>query len=404
MSVDQPSSQAPSNSDLEQMMGSLANISGDLLESYEKLRGHATRMEQELCRANTDLENQVAEVEAILQALPVGVAVLDAEGTVLRVNETLAHILATGKGELVGMAAQDCLPGPEEPGEPFSLSSADGQTRILTRRSAKIVNTDDDQAGRVEIFDDQTEMVQLEERVRQMDKMAALGNMAAGIAHEIRNPLNAVKGFAELFKKSMQPDTRDHRWSSLILSGVVEIEAIISSLLSFSQPEKLRLETIEAQDIVDGALAAALQRTPGQRDPRDWKFTQDCSAGALRCDHIKLRQALRNLISNAMEVQPQGGALHIVAAQSDGSHTFEVQDAGPGVPVSLASRLADPFFTTRASGTGLGLSLVHSIAALHGGALHISCDASPLGGASFQFSIPSTRSPLTTRSCRFNAS
>lgn len=391
MTVNEPINPAPNSAELEAMMQSLSAISGDLLESYEKLRVRADRMEQELCIANAELEHQVAEVEAILQALPVGVAVRDVNGVVQRVNGALTQMLATDEHDLVGEEAAQELPFCTEAGEAIRYETPDDQTRVLAWRSAPIEGADGSFEGSVEIFDDKTDIAQLEERVRQMDKMAALGNMAAGIAHEIRNPMNAVKGFADLFKKRMEPGTKDHRWASLISEGVSEVDSIISSLLSFAQPEQLNAETVEAQDIVDGAIAASLQRLPGGRDAACWELSVDCTAGSLRGDRIKLRQALRNLISNAIDIQPEGGSLHVVAYEHDGSHIFQVQDAGPGVSEELAPRLADPFFTTRAEGTGLGLSLVHTIAALHGGALHVSSERSPLGGASLQFSIPSSQ-------------
>ncbi len=377
---------APTSSELETMMQSLSAISGDLLASYEKLSVRAEHMEQELCQTNAKLEHQIAEAEAVLEALPVGVAVRDASGEVVRVNEALTRILGLEGEQLLGSAPEHQLPSCVVAGEAIHYASPDGTARTLAWREAPIA----DAGGLVEVFDDQTDVALLEERVRQMDKMAALGNMAAGIAHEIRNPMNAVKGFADLFKRRMEPGTKDHRWASLISEGVAEVESIISSLLSFAQPEQLNVETVEARDIIDGAIAAALQRTPGGLEASTWEISVDCNAGPLRADRIKLRQALRNLISNAMDVQPEGGRVHIIASLQGDAHVFQVQDSGPGVPQELAPRLADPFFTTRAEGTGLGLSLVHTIAALHGGSLQISEQRSSLGGASFQFSIPSS--------------
>ena len=390
MSSQEPVTSTPTPAELELMMQSFSAISGDLLESYERLQVRAERMEQELCIANRELERQVAEVEAILQALPVGVAVRNADGSVQAVNGALGRILGQRADELTEADAPCALPVAEVAGEAIRYAHPDGETRVLAWRSAPI-SADGVELGSVEIFDDQTELAELESRIRQMDKMAALGNMAAGIAHEIRNPMNAVKGFADLFLRQLEPGTKDHRWATMISEGVSEVDSIISSLLSFARPEALNAETVEAEEILTGAIAAALQRTPGDRDASDWELTTSCTAGSLRCDAIKLRQALRNLVSNALDIQPEGGRVHVEAFERDGCHVFRVLDAGPGVPAELAPRLADPFFTTRAEGTGLGLSLVHTIAALHGGTFCVSTERSALGGACFQFSIPSSQ-------------
>jgi signal transduction histidine kinase len=390
VSSNEPVTSAPTPAELELMMQSFSAISGDLLESYERLQVRAERMEQELCIANRELERQVAEVEAILQALPVGVAVRNADGSVQAVNGALARILGRSADSLADQDASAALPSAEVAGEAIRYAHPDGETRVLAWRTAPIA-ADGVELGSVEIFDDQTELAALESRIRQMDKMAALGNMAAGIAHEIRNPMNAVKGFADLFRRQMEPGTKDHRWATLISEGVSEVESIISSLLSFAQPEALNAETVEAEEIVSGALAAAFQRTPGGRDASEWELTTSCTAGALRGDRIKLRQALRNLVSNALDIQPEGGRVRVEVFERDDCHVFRVSDAGPGVPAELAPRLADPVFTTRAEGTGLGLSLVHTIAALHGGTFCVSSERSDLGGACFQFTIPSSQ-------------
>ncbi len=374
--------------ELGAMVESLTTISSELLESYDRLAARAERMEKELCIANAELEKKVAEVEAILETLPVGVVVRDNEDNVLRINDALAQILG-GSAErflLTGNAA--LLPRHQDNGEVVEVERADGEHRVLVSSSSQIVADNGTVTGSIEVFNDRTEVANLTERVHQMDKMAALGNMAAGVAHEIRNPMNAVKGFADLFQRNREPGTKDHRWAQLISDGVREVDGIITSLLSFAQPEKLALEDIEATDLIESAIAAALQRTPGGRDAQDWKITTSCTAGTLRGDRIKLRQALRNLVSNALDIQPEGGSVHINAEEQGANVLFEVGDAGPGVSPEIAGRLTDPFFTTRAEGTGLGLSLVHTISRLHGGTFEVLPTPSPLGGAMFTVQVP----------------
>jgi len=267
----------------------------------------------------------------------------------------------------------------------------------LTSVSNELLESYDRLAARAERMEKELcranqEVAELTERMHQLDKMAALGNMAAGIAHEIRNPLNAIKGFADLFQRNRQPGSKDYRWAELISEGVREVDGIITSILSFAQPEKLALEKIHVADLIQSAVAAALQRTPGAQETTNWTITTECKADDLQGDRIKLRQALRNLISNAMEVQPNGGTVHISAQDQDTLVLFRVDDGGPGVSPEIAGRVADPFFTTRAEGTGLGLSLVHTILRLHGGSLELLPTPSPLGGASFTCLVP--KSPL----------
>jgi len=282
--------------------------------------------------------------------------------------------------------AKNALPTTTDLGELVeSLSSIGGDLLVSYGRLEK-------RAERMEqeLCTANAEVAELTERMHQMDKMAALGTMAAGIAHEIRNPMNAVKGFADLFRKNLEPGTRDHRWATLISSGVAEVDGIITSLLTFSQPEKLLLEEIDPEQLLEDTLSVVLQLTPGERDPSNWKITTRTEAQAFQGDRIKLRQALRNLISNSLDVQPTGGEIQVEIVQEDESIVFRVSDAGPGIPEEMRNRVTDPFFTTRAEGTGLGLSLVHTIVRLHGGTFEVLPEPSVLGGAQIQFQVPVT--------------
>jgi len=376
------------DAELGDMVVSLTNISSELLRSYERLEARAQRVEDELCIANAELEQKIAEVEAILETLPVGVVVRDASGRVQRINHALTRMLGWDPKTQLREPVEDELPRHVDEGVAVEFRIANDQQLVLASHRSDIVSEGGETSGSIEVFDDRTELADLTARVHQMDKMAALGTMAAGIAHEIRNPMNAVKGFADLFLRNLEPGTKDHRWASLISDGVREVDTIITSLLTFSQPEKLAIEEIEAADIVEGAIAAALQRTPGDREASTWTITTECTAGKLRCDRIKLRQALRNLVSNALDIQPQGGAVHVQVESVASGVRFTVGDAGPGVSEEIAGRLADPFFTTRADGTGLGLSLVHTIVQLHGGSFEVLPTPSRLGGAEICFTVP----------------
>ena len=375
----------PDARELESMMQKLAGISGELLEGYSALERRAERVEEELSVANAELASQLAQLEAILEALPVGVVVRDASGKVQRVNSAAAGILGREVDELVADAAPLAL---EETREPVAVACGDGARRSLTSRTTGFRLPDGEYEGSVQIIDDRTELVRLSADVHRMDKMAALGTMAAGIAHEIRNPMNAMKGFAELLKRELDGAPKTGRWAAAISEGVDEVDAIIRSMLGFSRPEQLLTEGVGARELLDAAVDLAQDHTPGDLPPERWQLRATSEELCFRGDRIKLRQALRNLISNAMQVQPDGGSLYVAIVRDGDDLVFRVDDAGPGIDDAALGKLADPFYTTRAEGTGLGLSLVHSIAELHGGALEIADGPSPLGGATVSFRIP----------------
>jgi len=157
-------------------------------------------------------------------------------------------------------------------------------------------------------------------------------------------------------------------------------------MLSFGSPERLRLEPIDAARLLEGARRLARGELDDERAAVTLEV--DPELGAFRADRIKLRQAVRNLISNAVEAQGERPRVHVRARREDDSLVVSVADAGPGVPAELRARILDPFYTTRPEGTGLGLALVSLIARLHGGELTLSDEPSELGGAEFTLRIP----------------
>ncbi len=386
--------------ELDQVMQSFSTISESLLRSYEALADRARLVEDELHLANRELEAKVEELDAVnrhletvLQALPTGVVVRDRDGTIVRVNDAALSILGVTSDELDGPIAHDLIHDPDADGEAVSdLQRADGSRLVLATRRAPIQDGAGGYAGAVEILDDRTELFAMTERMHAMDKMAALGTMGGGIAHEIRNPLNAVKGFARLLERELPDDSENRkvrRWAQCIVEGTDEADAIIESLLAFANPERVKQDAIDPAELAASAVRAALQ------DEGPWEVDVETSAPPFLGDRIKLRQALRNLVANAAEIQPEGGRIQVAVERRGESIALCVRDAGPGVPPELRQRVTDPFFTTRPEGTGLGLALVATLARLHGGDVAVGAAPPPLNGAEFAITIPfdPTREP-----------
>jgi len=279
--------------------------------------------------------------------------------------------------------AHPALRGRDAHGENHEFIRNDGDRRVLCSRWSPISS-----GGSVEIVDDRTELESLQERLLAQNKMAALGTMSGGIAHEIRNPLNAVRGFADLLRRELAPGARAYRFASRICEGVDEADQIIANMLTFASPERLALETIDPAELCRDAIEAAKGVLPENATEKKWRIISSTSVPAFIADRIKVRQALRNLVANALQAQPDGGVVDVSITHDAGDVLFRVTDAGPGIPPSLRARVAEPFFTTRAEGTGLGLALVHSIAELHGGRLQVSPSPADLGGADIAFRIP----------------
>jgi nitrogen fixation/metabolism regulation signal transduction histidine kinase len=397
--------------DLERAVRELQGLGSSLFRSYSALEQRAERVERELARANRELASKVSELDAVsadlqavLAALPTGVIVRDASGRIVRANSAALAVLGAREDELLG-ATETALDraAPRRGAEAsewseLDLVGPDGRVKVVARRRSSVPADPErsgaargDGVGSVEILDDRTRMTELAERLHALDKLAALGNMAGGIAHELRNPMMAVQGFASLLAARLSPESEERRWASLIVEGAREADAILTSMLSLATPEKLVLSTVEPDELVRSA--ERLARLDHGGEACECALEVSVSVPAFAGDRIKLRQALRNLITNAIHAQ-QGQAQHgrarvaVELARDADDVVATVSDAGPGIARELRTRVLEPFFTTRAEGTGLGLALVQRIAELHGGRVEISPEPSFLGGAQVRLRIP----------------
>jgi len=381
---------------IEDIVRSFPLILDNLQRSYKDLETRAVRVEEELCRTNEELEARLRELddvkrhlEAVLDSLPTGVVVRDSEGVIVRANGAAQRILGAAEGELVSKRGHLGLQGDRADSEPHEVVFGDGREAVLASCWSSVRLADGTLSGSVEILQDLTDRTRLAERLHAADKMAALGTLAAGIAHEIRNPLNAVKGFASLLRRKARGEEVE-RWCSRIVDGTSEADAIIENMLSFGSPERLRIERIDPTELLASAAAAALPDGAGRDGLR---LELDARAPAFLGDRIKLRQAIRNLLANAAEAQGGKGPLKVLLDLDEDEIVVTVSDSGPGIPPAIRSKILDPFFTTRAEGTGLGLALVSTIARLHAGRVVVHSEPSPLGGAEISLHLPYQPAP-----------
>lgn len=269
----------------------------------------------------------------------------------------------------------------------------------LTRISAELLTSYRALEQRAAAVEDELKRANQEiERLHGLDKLAALGNMAGGIAHELRNPMNAAKGFAGLLRARLPEGSKEQRWAGLIVDGIGEADAILGNLLSLARPERLILETIDGVELTRAALDAVFTDPALAAARERWSIDTSFTPSPLPAfvgDRLKLRQVLRNLVANALEIQPGGGSVRLCIAIESEEVRFEVEDSGPGMTPEAERRALEPFFTTRPEGTGLGLAFVRQVAELHSGSVEVHGRGSATGGARFVVRFPLVRSHLS---------
>jgi two-component system sensor histidine kinase PilS (NtrC family) len=269
---------------------------------------------------------------------------------------------------------------------------ADGRRLHLGVGIGPLLDGEGRDSGRIVGFQDVTRLHELAQDLRRSERLAAVGQLAASVAHEIRNPLAAIAGSAELLQFAAASED-DRRLLSIVTRESTRLNSLVADLLAFTRPR-----TPEAVP-VDLARTAAEIAEAFRSDPANGRVTLQLAPteGAVwvAADPGLLGQMLWNLLRNAGEATDHAGTVEVRVEREEGFGLIVVADDGPGVPADLRDRIFDPFFTTKPGGTGFGLALVHRMAEEHGGSVHLLAqDGSDAGsGATFALRLPLATAP-----------
>lgn len=242
--------------------------------------------------------------------------------------------------------------------------------------------------GSLVILRDVSEMRRLEAEIRRREQLAAVGNLAAGVAHEIRNPLSSIKGYATYFSVRFPEGSEDREAARVMVGEVERLNRAISDLIGLSKPTDIRLQPVELGRLVQDTLRLIAQDAVLRKVKISFEAAHPLCVPA---DPDRLRQVMLNLCLNALEAMPRGGRLDLELleeGEEPGGRraVLEVRDTGIGIQPRDLPRIFDPYFTTKGQGTGLGLSTVHKIMEAHGGSVAVTSE--PGAGTCFRLSLP----------------
>ncbi len=230
----------------------------------------------------------------------------------------------------------------------------------------------------------------LEEEVRRKEKLAAVGTLAAGVAHEIRNPLSSIKGYATYFGQRFPDGSEDRQAAEVMVHEVDRLNRVITDLIGLSRPTDVHPEPVAARTVAEHALR--LLRQDAERQGIALKLDAPAKLPDMLVDADRFGQALLNVCLNAIDAMPDGGALTIaVSRYSRKRLCLEVRDTGTGIAPEALAHIFEPYFTTKGHGTGLGLPTVHKIIEAHGGEVSVSSrlrTPERAGGTVFRFLLP----------------
>jgi two-component system sensor histidine kinase HydH len=325
--------------------------------------------------------------------MPNGLISIDVNGKIVTYNQNALDLLDISPNEIEGLNL-DQLIDLDTTGIAKTLSERwpvtnlevnyknhAGKSYPLLINATPLKSETHDKSGAVILISDLQKLRSLEERVRQSEKLAALGKLSAGVAHEIRNPLSSIRGFAGFLASSLSEHPRKQEYAQIMVREVDRINHVVSDLLTFAKPNKIQASYVNIHQLITHTktLVEADAKSRGIEIIENVHPT----IPEIFLDENQITQAILNLILNAIQFSPENAGLVEIGARWNAlEHELNlwVQDNGPGLSSEQRRNMFNPFYTTRKLGTGLGLAIVHNITTNHGG--HVKVASPPNGSES----------------------
>jgi two-component system sensor histidine kinase HydH len=346
------------------------------------------------------LQDTSAIANEVVTSLPVGLIATDRDGKIAFFNSTAERITGLNLAEARGKDPDNILPNhfcglKESLDRGESITEKEMECEFTADKivpvsvsASKIINEDKQFVGQVLIIRDLGEVRHLQDEIRRKEKLAAIGGLAAGVAHEIRNPLSSIKGIATYFKNKFEKDSNDNEMADVMIVEVDRLNRVISELLEFAKPTELKLETTDINSIVEHSVRLVEK----EAFSKDISINLDLYNETLMADidSDRFSQCLLNLYLNSQQAMIGGGQFNITVSLSDDNQiVIEVRDTGTGIKAENQSKIFDPYYTNKTTGTGLGLAIVHKVIEAHNGVIKVR--SVPGLGTTFTISIPENK-------------
>jgi PAS domain S-box-containing protein len=395
------------------VLGLGKTVDGDFLssEDLELLRtiGGYLAIALDNAQLYSSLEQKAAQIERlkdfsenIVESLNVGVLAVDFDGAVESWNTQLEGLIGVPREEAVGCKLEKVLPADlmaeitARAGDDrvsslykFHMQNREGRNLVVNVSIAPLVGKSGDRIGRLILFDDVTQRMQLEEQVFQNEKLTSLGLLAAGVAHEVNTPLAVISNYIQMLAKQLPSGDPRHQLIEKVVKQTFRASEIVNNLLNFSRTGAAEFTEVDLNAVVEEVLTLVAHpfRTGQVQVTRNLQRQLPSVLGS----NNKLQQVFLNLFLNARDAMPSGGMVEVRTAAHNGSVEVEIIDTGAGIPRENLNRIFDPFFTTKSSarGTGLGLSVSYGIVKEHAGKVDVR--STPGKGTSFRLEFPVAR-------------
>jgi two-component system sensor histidine kinase HydH len=358
-----------------------------LVQSYRSTRASLSRIK--------------AFSDTVVENVPIGLFALDNQGRIAAFNNGAESILRLTAADVIGQEASRIIP-PELLDEinhskshnhviekELECTTVEGKRVPLEIAASSLKDEDGVFLGNVLLFKDLTEVQALRREVARSQRLASVGRLAAGVAHEIRNPLSSIKGFATYFKERYPDRPDDQQTADIMIQEVDRLNRVVGQLLEFARPVSVKKQRISLQALLKDSIKLIEDRAA--RKGISVQTQHAAGVDSAWGDPDRINQILLNLYLNAIDAMETGGELK-VALSSDSEDSeiyFRISDTGCGISPEHLPKIFDPYFTTKSTGTGLGLAIAHNIVDALGG--KISVESNPEKGTTFTVALPNSK-------------
>ncbi len=339
-------------------------------------------------RALSDIQ---AFTGLLVSRLPVGIVAINTQGRISTWNQAASEMTGVSARQALGVMVDKVLPpelaaffepgendtkpaSPDEQGREVTLA-IDGRRLTLHCQLIELRDREGSYRGRVLLLSDLTRLKDLEAEMRENERLAAVGRMAAGVAHEVRNPLSSIKGLALLLKNKFPDRSREFETTGLLIQEVERMNRTISELLSFARPASLDLQPVDLCEL----LGETLQLVSADTASEHIRINLHCEENLplVTGDRDRLSQVFINILLNGVQAMPEGGRLDITVEpdQAGKNVILSFQDTGTGIAPEQQAQVFFPYFTTKPGGTGIGLAISQKIVVDHGGCIRLESES-----------------------------
>ena len=404
----------------QQIVSSRSDEIGQLAVAFNHMAGQLFQQRSALETAHADLRRHFEELadlksytDSILESLTSGIITLDLDGRVVTMNQAAELLTGLFAGEATGRYCTEVFshsPGVVEilmetlatragvASTSLGLSRRNGTSLPIELSTAPLRGAEGKDLGVVGVFKDVTVVHELEAQLRRSDRLAALGTLAAGLAHEIKNPLTSLRTFTRLVSRKFNDERFRERFERVVPQELERINGIVERLLQLARPRRLNLKPVQIPALLERVLELYGNQIETKQITVLREYAHDLPA--IQGDGEHLYEAFLNLVTNALEAMGTGGRLTLRTGWSEDMDRLppparraprrgvrvEIEDTGIGIALAEADKIFNPFFTTKESGTGLGLALAYKIIEDHGGS--ITFRSSPGVGTTFRLLLP----------------